>query len=38
MKNKIIKQIYHIRSKPAQVWQALVNGKEIEKWSGGSAK
>lgn len=33
-----IKQSYHIKASVADVWQALVNPKIIEKWGGGPAK
>jgi activator of HSP90 ATPase len=35
---KTIKQTYHIHGSLEQVWQALINAKEIDRWGGGSAK
>lgn len=35
---KTIKQTYHIKAPIEEVWQALVDPKIIEKWSGSSAK
>lgn len=35
---KIIKQTYHIKAPSEKVWQALVDPKIIEQWSGTKAK
>jgi len=35
---KTIKQTYHIHAPIKRVWEALVDSKKIEEWSGGSAE
>lgn len=35
---KVIKQTYLIKASPEEVWKALTDAEEIEKWGGGPAK
>ena len=35
---KTIKQVYHIKAPLEKVWQALVDPKVMDEWSGGPAK